>query len=106
MFLGHPQLYPNKKPLEETIQTALKGQNNYMNALLLLMSEDAALTPLGSDKEEVHACVCMYVCMYVYRHFLSTDLTTVTISVCMCVCMYIISQAILPSLIVSMCMYV
>ena len=62
IFLGNPQLHPNKKPLEETIQTALKGQNNYMNACLLLMSEDAALTPLGSDKEEV----CMYVCSVVY----------------------------------------
>ena len=69
IFLGNPQLYPNKKPLEETIQTALKGQNNYMNACLLLMSEDAALTPLGSDKEEV--CMYVYVCSIVARQCLT-----------------------------------
>jgi hypothetical protein len=29
----------------------LKGQANYLNACLLLISEDVAITPLGSDKE-------------------------------------------------------
>jgi len=42
----------NKRSLEETIQNVLKGQNHYTTACLLLMSEDSALTPLGSDKEE------------------------------------------------------
>ena len=56
---AYNRLFPNKKTLEETIQTVLKGQNNYMTACLLLMSEDAALTPLGSDKEEVNLIYCM-----------------------------------------------
>jgi hypothetical protein len=40
-----------KRTLDEAIRTILKSQPNYMNACLMLISEDMSLTPLGSDKE-------------------------------------------------------
>ncbi|RYG66792.1 hypothetical protein EON64_08960, partial [archaeon] len=40
-----------KRTLEEAIRTVLKSQVTYMNACLMLISEDTSLTPLGSDKE-------------------------------------------------------
>lgn len=42
-----------KRTLEEAIRSVLKSQLNYMNACLLLISEDMSVTPLGSDKEIV-----------------------------------------------------
>jgi hypothetical protein len=60
---GPPPL--GKRSLEETIQGVLKGQNHYTTACLLLMSEDSALTPLGSDKEEVaHYLLLEYYILY------------------------------------------
>lgn len=40
-----------KRTLDEAIRTVLKSQANYMNACLMLVSEDMSLTPLGTDKE-------------------------------------------------------
>lgn len=40
-----------KRTLDEALRTLLKGQVNYLNAALLLISEDTSITPLGSDKE-------------------------------------------------------
>eukprot|EP00599_Poterioochromonas_sp_BG-1_P004842 CAMPEP_0173141554 /NCGR_PEP_ID=MMETSP1105-20130129/5567_1 /TAXON_ID=2985 /ORGANISM="Ochromonas sp., Strain BG-1" /LENGTH=371 /DNA_ID=CAMNT_0014054787 /DNA_START=938 /DNA_END=2053 /DNA_ORIENTATION=+ len=40
-----------KRTLDEAIRTILKGQTNYINACLMLISEDTYITPLGSDKE-------------------------------------------------------
>lgn len=40
-----------KRTLDEAIRTTLKSQPNYMNACLMLISEDMSMTPLGTDKE-------------------------------------------------------
>lgn len=40
-----------KRTLDEAFRVVLKGQTNYMNACLMLISEDMSLTPLGTDKE-------------------------------------------------------
>jgi len=40
-----------KRTLDEALRSVLKGQTNYLNACLMLISEDMTMTPLGTDKE-------------------------------------------------------
>jgi uncharacterized protein YukE len=41
-----------KRTLDEAIRGILKSEHSFLNGCLLLISEDAAITPLGSDREE------------------------------------------------------
>lgn len=42
-----------KRTLDEAIRGALKSQQTYLSACLMLISEDLSITPCGSDKEPI-----------------------------------------------------